>query len=49
MGRAASCARMPSKGMKRPGHDSLPTADGSAEVSEADLKEGQRRKGGQSL
>lgn len=34
-------------GGKEPGKDSLASMDASAEVSERDLKEGERRRGGQ--
>lgn len=38
---------MEPKRVKEPGTDALPTLDTSAEVSERDLKPGQRRKAGQ--
>lgn len=38
---------MPKKGIKDAGTDSLPTLDTSAETSEKDLKEGERRKSGE--
>jgi hypothetical protein len=42
-------AGMPTKGVKAPGDDAIATLNTSAEVSEADLKPGQRRKAGQDV
>lgn len=40
---------MPAKGVKTPGDDALANLDTAAELDERDLKEGQRRKGGQDV
>lgn len=40
---------MAEKGVKDPGDDALAKLDTSAEVDEHDLKEGERRKSGQSV